>query len=79
MDTGTNDIPQNMSFNGVVVAGYKVAEAFAQFCEDKARKIVNSSQIDHNVYNGRMKMATFDSNFMTATNICECINLENEQ
>ena len=34
-DTGTNDIPQNMSYNGVVVAGNEVAEAFAEFLVGK--------------------------------------------
>ena len=63
-----------MSFGGVSVAGNEVAEAFAQFFENKVKKIVNSSQIDENVYNGRQKMATISGDLMTATDILECIN-----
>ena len=75
-DTGTNDIPQNMSYNGVVVAGNEVAESFAQFFENKVSKIVNSSQIYQNVYNRRTKMFTVGSDFMTAINIniYKCVN-----
>ena len=42
-DTGTNEIPRNMKFNGVAMADCEVAESFAQFFEDKVSKIVSSS------------------------------------
>ena len=35
------------------------------------KNIVNSSQIDDNVYNGRQKMVANGGNFMTATDILE--------
>ena len=40
-DTGTMDIPKNMSLCGVTVAGNEVAEAFAQFFEKKVRNMLN--------------------------------------
>ena len=51
----------------------KVAESFAQYFQEKFNKIVESSQIDSNVYNGRTKMGTVDCDFMTAINIYECV------
>ena len=56
------------------VAGNEVAEAFAQFFEKKVKNIVDSSQIDENVYNGRQKMVTTGGDFMTTTDILECVN-----
>ena len=66
-DTGTNDIPQNMSCDGVSVACSEVADAFARFFEEKVSKIVNSTQIDQTVYNGHQKMATIYCKYLFYT------------
>ena len=52
----------------MTVAGNEVAEAFAQFFEKKVKNIVNSSQIDENVYNGRQKMVTTGGDLPGLTN-----------
>ena len=44
-DTGTMDIPKNMSLCGVTVAGNEVAEAFAQFFEKKVKNIEKQSKL----------------------------------
>ena len=62
-----------MTYTGVPIADDKVAESFAQYFQEKVSKIVESSQIDPNVYNGRTKMGTVDCDFMTAIDIYECV------
>ena len=53
-----------MTYTGVPIADDKVAESFAQYFQEKVSKIVESSQIDPNVYNGRTKMGTVDCDFI---------------
>ena len=53
-----------MNFNGMVVAENNVAETFAKFFDEKVSNIVSGSVIDQNVYNGRSKMASVNTNFM---------------
>ena len=50
-----------------------VADCFANFFEDKVDKIVNTAIIDPNVYNGKTKLAASESNFMSETDIIECV------
>ena len=71
-DTGTSEIPRNMTYIGMPIASDKVAESFAQYFQETVSKIVENSQIDPNVYNGCTKMGTVDCDFMTAIDIYFC-------
>ena len=70
---GSNEIPNNMYLNDKRVPDGGVSDCFANFFEDKVDKIVNTAIIDPNVYNGKTKLAASESNFMSETDIIECV------
>ena len=63
-DIGTNDIPRNMTCNGVSIAEDKISDSFAQFFEEKVSKITNTAVTDPGVYNGHSKMTTSNGDFI---------------
>ena len=72
-DVGTPEIPINMYYEGGAISGDKVADTFANFFEDKVKKLVEKVTIDPNVENGKQRNQMGDGDFMTRDRVYECI------
>ena len=68
-DINTNDIPKVMYRNGEKINKVNIACSFAQFFNEKIQKIVNETQIDPIVYNGKRKLNALSENFMQPEHI----------
>ena len=64
-----------MFFESVPVSENEMADCFANFFNNKVRKLVENVMIDQNVYNGTQKLVTQNADFMTRDNVYECIKL----
>ena len=72
-DIGSPEIPNNMTYGGVPVSGNKIADSFADFFDDKVKKLVESVQIEQNVFNGNQRPLMGDGDFMTRDWVYECM------
>ena len=64
-DMNTNEIPKVMYKDGILIKQENIPDAFANFFKDKVQNIVNTTEIDPDVYNGKRKLNTPNKNFMT--------------
>ena len=58
---------------GVPVATREIANAFGKFFSTKVNTLLANSKIEPGVYNGKNKLIVQNRNFMTKTDIRECI------
>ena len=77
----SDDLPSNLTLNGIPVAEGDVADAFAKHFDEKIKMNVNKTKVDPNlVYNGKCKLIVQDRNFMMESDVKECItDLKNKK
>ena len=51
----------------------KVADFFANFFDEKVKKLVEKTSVDQNVQNGTQKIVAEEFDFMTRDRVYECI------
>ena len=77
----TSDLPSNLTVGGVPVPSGDVANSFAKHF--KAKIVLNLSKTKvkiNEVYNGKCKLIVQDRNFMSRTDVKECLsNLPNKK
>ena len=64
-----NDIPKNLTLNGVPVIESNIANTFAIFFSDKVQSIKDSLAINRNVYNGKCKLIVDNRFFMSSDDV----------
>ena len=52
----------------------KLPNSFAEFCNNKIKTALDSTQINQNVYNGKRKVISNNKMFMGQNEILECVN-----
>ena len=62
-----------MYFNDEKIPEKEVANCFAAYFEDKVDKIDKDAIKDPGVYNGKTKLVAADENFMSPSDILECV------
>ena len=68
-DINNNNIPSTMRLGGINIEESNRSNAFAEFFDEKVKKIVLSCKVDNNVYSGQQKMNCLNDNFMTLENV----------
>ena len=68
-DININDIPQAMKLEGKLINNLDLSNSFAEYFDNKVKKIVESCRVDEEVYNGNCKVTCPSLNFMTLENI----------
>ena len=68
-DINVNEIPVEMKHAGITIQKQNLSESFADFFDEKVKKIVETCEVDHNSYNGKRKVNCADENFMTLKNV----------
>ena len=68
-DENINEIPNVMFKNGSKINKFDIPDAFASFFVDKVQKIVNETNINPNVYNGKRKLNNINENFMEYSDV----------
>ena len=72
-DQNISQIPDNLTLNNVPICSTKIADIFANFFDEKVKRIINECSLDENVYNGSQKVNSICQNFMTPDNIIVAI------
>ena len=62
-------MPQEMKCGGNTIKEGQLSESFANYFDQKVKKIVETCRIDENVYNGRKKIETINDNFMSVEKV----------
>ena len=65
---------QKMYRNNTLIESKDLPDEFANFFKDKVTSIVNTLEIDDNVYNGTRKMIAENDDFMTENDILIVMN-----
>ena len=72
-DVNTNELPNKIYLEGVEVKCEELADKFATFFSNKIDKILETVEIDDQVYNGERKVNCEAKMFMDPDSIRECI------
>ena len=72
-DMNIDELPTEMHLDNEKIEEEDIADAFADFFENKIKDLLEEISIDDEVYNGERKIHTTCYNFMTSPNIEEAI------
>ena len=72
-DCNTNSIPDTVYLNGNKVPQGEQAQVFADYFSNKVNTIASEASISNNVFNGNKKVTCLPTQFMSCTNILECL------
>ena len=70
-----DSLPKNLTLGGRPIAEGDIASSFAGYFSRKVTSNVESTKINPNVYNGKCKMIVQNRNFMTPSDVNECMNV----
>ena len=68
-DINPNEIPPKMKIAGKTIHTDDLSESFAEFFDNKVKRIVETCEVDSSVYNGKKKLNCDTENFMTVENV----------
>ena len=68
-DINPNEIPPKMKIAGKTIHTDDLSESFAEFFDNKVKRIVETCEVDSSVYNGKRKLNCNTENFMTVENV----------
>ena len=67
-------IPSNLTVGGLPIAAGQAANSFALYFSKKVNENVQKTNVDiNNVYNGKCKLIVQSRNFMTMSDVKECL------
>ena len=72
-DINPNQLPREMRMDGNIVKSEDLSDCFANFFDNKVKRIVETCKVDNNVYNGKRKVTCNNGNFMTPDNIIKAL------
>ena len=68
-------LPPKMFKNNAPINDSHLPDKFASFSKDKVEHIINEQSIQNGVHNGKKKVNSSDTNFMTLENVTRAIKL----
>ena len=72
-DINYNEIRTSMKLGGNNVEKAEISDSFANYFNEKVKSIVESCNVENDVYNGKKKVNCNDENFMTLENVTKAI------
>ena len=72
-DLNPDSIPIDLKVGGIPIPLGKRAESYAKHFIDKVKLNVSKTKIDQNVYNGKNKLIVGCRDFMTKSDVRECL------
>ena len=67
------NLPQDMSVNDSIIKTSDLPQAFADFFEYKVKNILDTTEVNPTVYNGKQAPISQNNFFMTESDIKECV------